>query len=192
MQSAQSAQPTHPVLLNGLPIEQLQQIPAALREAPEQALLGFETKTTWLGGLRSRSAVDGYVAGGQRIARHHVIEADEPAEVLGGDSAPNPQELLLSAIGSCLTAVYAVNASLLGIELRSLDVELRGTLDMRGMLCLADVPMGFPEVSCRVFVDADATPERIRALHDKVLATSPNYYHLTTAIPARTQLVIQG
>src|SRR5687768_12260598 len=98
MQSAQSAQPTHPVLLNGLPIEQLQQIPAALREAPEQALLGFEIKTTWLGGLRSRSAVDGYVAGGQRIARRHVIEADEPVEVLGGDTAPNPQELLLSAI----------------------------------------------------------------------------------------------
>jgi uncharacterized OsmC-like protein len=194
MQSAQapSAQQKQPVVLNGLPLEQLQQIPGALREAPEQALLGFQTRTTWLGGLRSRSAVDGYVAGGQRIERRHAIEADEPVEVLGGDTAPNPQELLFSAIGACLTAVYAVNASLLGIELRSLEVELRGTLDMRGMLRLADVPMGFPEVSCRVFVDADAAPERIRELHDQVLATSPNFYHLTTAIPARTQLVIQG
>lgn len=134
----------------------------------------------------------GFEAGGQRIERQHVVEADEPDQILGGDTAPNPQELFFSEIGSCLTAVYAVHASLLGIELRSLDVALRGTLDMRGVLCVADVPTGFPEVSCRVFVDADASPERIQALHARVLKASPNVYHLTSAVPARTQLVIQS
>lgn len=188
----QAAHATRPTLFNGLPIAELQGIPAALAEAPEQGLLSFSTRTTWLGGLRSRSAIDGFEAGGQRIERRHVVDADEPVQILGGDSAPNPQELLFSAIGSCLTAVYAVHASLLGIELRSLVVELGGTLDMRGVLCVADVPTGFPEVNCRVFVDADATPEAIRDLHARVLKASPNYYHLTTAIPARTQLVIQG
>jgi uncharacterized OsmC-like protein len=178
-------------MFNGLPLIEFGQIPDALREAPEQGLLGFSTRTTWLGGLRSRSTIDGFEAGGQRIERRHVVDADEPLQVLGGDTAPNPQELFFSSIGACLTAVYAVHATMLGIELRSLKVELRGTLDMRGLLGLADVPMGFPEVDCRVYVDASATPEQIQELHARVLRASPNYYHLTTAIPARTQLVIE-
>ena len=38
----------------------------------------------------------------------------------------------------------------------------------------------------------DAEPEQLQALHEKALKTSPNYYHLTSAIPARAQLVIRG
>lgn len=186
------AAPATPVrFLNGLPLDDLLAVPASLREAPETGLLTFETSTTWLGGFRSRTLVEGYEAGGQRIERRHQIDADEPLEVLGSDTAPNPQELLFSAIGSCLTAVYAGQASLLGITLRSMRVSLRGTLDMRGVLLLAEVPPGYPEVQCRVFVDADATPEQIQELHTRALAASPNLYHLTVAIPARTQLVLE-
>ena len=181
-----------PETFNGLPLAELRQIPEQLREAPEQGLLGFEARTTWLGGLKSRSVIEAFEAGGQRIERRHVIDADEPVQVLGGDTAPNPQELLFSAIGSCLTAVYAVYATQLAIPIRSLRVELRGTLDMRGVLGLADVAPGFPEVGIRVFLDAEATPDQIQDLHQRVLAASPNYYHLTSAIPARTQLVISG
>jgi len=185
---ATPATPVRP--LNGLPLDPLLEIPAALREAPETGLLTFETNTAWLGGFRSRTQVEGYEAGGQRIERRHQIDADEPLEVLGSDTAPNPQELLFSAIGSCLTAVYAGQASLLGITLRSVRVSLRGTLDMRGVLLVAEVPPGYPEVQCRVFVDADATPEQIQELHARALAASPNLYHLTQAIPTRTQLVL--
>src|SRR3954471_17662411 len=96
---------------NGLPLSELQQIPEQLREAPEQGLLGFEARTTWLGGLKSRSVIEAFEAGGQRIERRHVIDADEPVQVLGGDTAPNPQELLFSAIGSCPTAGLPVYAT---------------------------------------------------------------------------------
>lgn len=178
--------------LNGLPLAELGAIPGALAEAPEQGILSFETHTKWLGGLRSRSQVEACEVGGERILRRHSIEADEPTQIFGTDSAPNPQELFLSAIGSCLSAIYAIHATMMGIELRSLEVELRGTLDMRGSLDLAAVPQGFPEVACRVHVEADAEPEQLQALHEKALKTSPNYYHLTSAIPARAQLVIRG
>ena len=188
----QAAQTPEPRFLNGLPLDHLQQVPQSLRDAPETGLLTFETRTTWLGGFRSRTLVEGYEAGGQRIERRHAIDADEPAEVLGTDTAPNPQELLFSAIGSCISAVYAGHASLLGITLRSVRVELRGTLDMRGVMLVADVPPGYPEVQCRVFVDADATPEQVQALHALALKASPNLYHLVRAIPTQTQLVIEG
>lgn len=187
----QAIAPTAARMLNGLPLDHLLEIPASLREAPETGVLTFETSTTWLGGFRSRTLVEGYEAGGQRIERRHPIEADEPAEVLGTDTAPNPQELLFSAIGSCLTAVYARHASLLGITLRSVRVVLRGTLDLRGVLLVAPVPPGCPEVQCRVCVDADATPEQIQELHARALEASPNLYHLTQAVSLRTQLVLE-
>lgn len=187
----QRTRPTPARTLNGLPIDPLLELPAALREAPETGLLTFETSTTWLGGFRSRTRIEGYEAGGQRIERRHQIDADEPAEVLGTDTAPNPQELLFSAVGSCLTAVYSAHASLLGIPLRSVRVILRGTLDMRGVLLVAPVRPGCPEVQCRVCVDADATPEQIHELHARALAASPNVYHLTQAIALRTQLVLE-
>jgi uncharacterized OsmC-like protein len=178
--------------LNGLPLTELHRLSETLREAPERGLLGFQTRTRWLGGLRSRSTLETLGVGGQRLERRHTIDADEPSQILGGDTAPNPQQLLLSCVGACLAAVYAVQASQLGIELRSLEVELVGTLDLRGVLGLAEVPPGFPELDVRVFVDAAASPEQIRVLHERALALSPNMYHLTSAIPARTRLVIEG
>lgn len=186
----QSTATNQPDVFNGLPLTEFAQIPRDLSEAPEHGILSFETRTTWLGGMRSRSQIDACEVGGQRIERRHVIEADEPPQILGTDTAPNPQELLLAAIGSCMSAIYAIHATMMGIELRSLEVELRGTLDLRGPLGLAEVPRGFPEVRCRVHVDADATPAQLHALHAQALKMSPNYYHLTSAIPARTELVI--
>jgi len=179
-----------PEILNHLPRAELQRLADSACDAPERALLTFATRTRWLGGLASRSCIDGLEAGGQRVDRRHAIDADEPKVLLGGDAAASPAELFFSAIGACLTAVYAVHATLSGIELRSLEVELRGTLDLRGVLGLAEIAPGFPELELRVFIDADTSPEQIRVLHARVLATAPNLYHLTAAIPARAQLVL--
>lgn len=177
--------------LNGIDLEVFGKIPGMLVEAPEQAVVTFETRTKWVGGMHTRSEVSWIEMGGQRMDRSHVIESDEPLELCGTNEAPSPQELILSAVGSCLATIYSIHATAMGIELRSVEVEMRGTLDLRGSLELADVPKGFPEVSCRVHVAANATPDQIHELHEKALRTSPNYYHLTKAIPARAQLVIR-
>jgi uncharacterized OsmC-like protein len=178
--------------LNGLPIAELTETVEVLGQSPEQAIATFETRTSWLGSMRSRTTVDGCVIGGQRIERSHVIEADEPPQIFGSDEFANPQEIFLSAIGSCVSAAWVIQATAAGIPLKSLEVHMRGTLDMRGTLELADVPKGFPEVSCIVHVDADATPAQLQEIHDKVQRTSPNFYNLTTAIPARAQLVVKA
>lgn len=189
MTQAAIKQHTH---INGVPLAGLQDVVELLGESPEQGVLTFETRTQWLGGMRTRTHVDGFEMGGQRIPRTHVIECDEPEQIFGRDEAANPQELLLGAVGSCVSAIWAVQAAKAGVELKKLEVHMRGTLDMRGPLELAEVPRGFPEVSCIVHVDADASPEQLQEIHEAVQRTSPNFYHLTTAIPARAQLVMAG
>ena len=57
--------------------------------------------------------------GGERIPRSHKIVADEPRELLGADSAPNPQELLMAAFNACITVGYVAGASAKGITLDS-------------------------------------------------------------------------
>lgn len=179
-------------MLNGISVADLNQVPQTLAEAPEQGILSFETRTSWLGGVRSRSEVTGFEAGGERFERHHTIFSDEPPQIFGDDTAPNPQELLLSGIGACLSASYAMQATMAGITLHSLEIEVRGTLDLRGPLGLADVPRGYPEVGFRVFIDAEGTPEQIQALHEQAMLASPNLYHLTNAISAQVELVIKS
>ena len=74
------------------------------------------------------------VLGDTALARGFVIDADEPAELLGTDTAANPQELILAALNACMTATYAANAAAMNIELQSLTIRTKGSLDLRGFL----------------------------------------------------------
>ncbi|CAN2968549.1 hypothetical protein METHPM2_130016 [Pseudomonas sp. PM2] len=44
------------------------------------------------------------VLGDTALARGFVIDVDEPAELLGTNTAANPQELILAALNACMTA----------------------------------------------------------------------------------------
>jgi uncharacterized OsmC-like protein len=52
------------------------------------------------------------------------LHSDEPAGLGGADTAPNPVEQLLAALGNCLAVGYAANASVAGSRLDELAVDL--------------------------------------------------------------------
>ena len=107
--------------------------------------------------------VEGYTIGGERVTRTHKIVADEPFELLGGDSAPNPQELLMAAFNACITVGYVAGASLQGITLESLEIRTRGELDLRGFLGLSDsVPPGYEEIDYEVKIKGNGTRRAVR------------------------------
>ena len=62
-------------------------------------------------------------------ARDHLFQADEPAEVGGSDTGPNPYELLLGALGACKSITATMYARRKGWDLRSVTVELTHTRD---------------------------------------------------------------
>lgn len=182
-----------PQLINGIDVSALQSIGAAVTEQPSRALASFSTRTRWTGGLAARSEVKQWSLGGQSLPRDFSIESDEPGELLGGGSAPNPQELLFSAIAACMIVTWVVGAASQGIELEELSIELSGTLDLRGPMGLVrELRRGFPGVKCRVEVSAKTGAEELRALHEQVLANSANVEHLTQAVPLHTELIVAG
>jgi uncharacterized OsmC-like protein len=98
-------------------------------------------------------------------------------------------EQLLAALGNCLAVGYAANASAAGVEIRDLKIDLSGDLDLRTFLGLAQGNAGYEAITVGVHLDADATPEQLAAIHEKVVGTSPVGHTLGRAVPVAIELV---
>ena len=169
--------------VNGLDLTALGEVVEAIQDDPSQAKVSFNVTTRWTGQTRSESTVDGFTIAGNRVARSHKIVADEPNELLGADSAPNPQELLMAAVNACMTVGYVAGAATHGITLEKLEIATRGTLDLRGFLGLDDaVPPGYEAIDYDVRIAGNGTPEQFEEIHAGVMATSPNYDNIARAI----------
>ena len=181
--------PVQKTIVNDIDLGALQELVA---EAEVNPSLGFEVKTRWDGQFRSESRVGPIRAGnGDLIVRDHVIKADEPEEILGSNEAANPQELLMAALNACMTVGYVAGASKRGITLTKLEIETKGTLDLRGFFQLADtVPPGYPSLEYLVRIAGDGTPEQFEEIHAEVQATSPNYDNLARAVRLEARLEI--
>ena len=169
--------------VNGLDLAALGEMVEAIEKDAGKAKAGFRVTTRWTGQTRSESVVDGFDLGGERITRLHKIIADEPCELLGRDTAPNPQELLMAAFNACIMVGYVAGASLKGITLESVEIETQGELDLRGFLGLSEeVVPGYESIDYEVRIKGDGSPEEFEAIHQTVMATSPNYFNLSRPI----------
>ena len=169
--------------VNGLDLAALGEVVEAIEKDAGKAKVDFNVTTRWKGQTCSETTVDGYTIGGERIARSHKIVADEPFELLGSDTAPNPQELLMAAFNACIMVGYVAGASLKGINLESVEIRTRGQLDLRGFLGLSDqVAPGYEAVDYDVFIKGDGSAEDFNEIHRTVMATSPNYFNMSRPI----------
>lgn len=163
--------------LNGVNVAQLIETVGAIQTDPKLAAFRFRAKNTWLGGGRSRSTIQGFWGAGQEDASRtqpFVIEGDEPPVLLGANHAPNAVEAVLHALASCLAVGVAYNAAAQGIELRGLEFDLEGELDLHGFLGLApDVRAGFHNVQVTYRIDCDASDNKLDELITHVQKTSP-------------------
>ena len=165
--------------VNGVDLGALSDTVEAIEADPGQSKAGFAVTTRWAGQARSETIVDGFTLGGKRFERQHRILADEPCELFGTDSAPNPQELLMAGFNACIMVGYVANAALKGIRLDSIEIRTRGTLDIRGFLGLSDkVAPGYETLEYDVFIKGDGPSADFLDIHQKVMRSSPNYFNL--------------
>lgn len=177
--------------VNGLDLGALGEVVEAIEQDQTQAIVGFDVVTRWAGQTRSETIVDGFTLGGERIARSHRIIADEPHQLLGADSAPNPQELLMAAFNACIMVGYVAGCSVKGIALESVEIATRGELDLRGFLGLSDqVAPGYEAIDYIVTIRGDGSPSEFEEVHQTVMKTSPNYFNLGRPIRLNGSLAV--
>ena len=164
--------------LNGVNIDTVVGLVGKIQQQPEVAKTRWNARVEWKGGFRSQATVRGFDA----------TPSDEPEALGGSDTGPNPVEQILAALGNCLAVGYAANATVAGIELRNLSIDLEGELDLHTFLGLTPGNAGYDRISVKVNIDSDASEEAIRALHQKVTATSPVGDTLSRAIPLNIDL----
>jgi uncharacterized OsmC-like protein len=164
--------------LNGVDLEAIGGFAHAVNAEPEKAQTTWAAHVTWLGGFASESRVRGFAP----------TPSDEPPTLGGGNTAPNPVEQLLSALGNCLAVGYAANATVAGITIDSLRIDLSGDINLSVFLGIAEGHAGFDSIKARVSLASPAPREQLEELHAKVRASSPVGHTLARAIPVEITL----
>ncbi len=166
--------------INGLDVDALLEVVQEVERDPSKGVVEFRVKTEWQGQTRSEASVESYTLGGERVERPFKFTIDEPFELLGENTAPNPQEYLMAALNACVTVGYVAGAAVKGITLEKLEIETHGELDLRGFLGIdPTVKPGYDTVHYTVRIKGNGTPEQFQEIHETVLKTSPNYFNVS-------------
>ncbi len=149
-----------------------------LARDPSSGTAAFTTVTEWREGARSVTHSRGF-----------EVSTDEPVELGGSDQAPDPMELLLAALGSCLTIGWVKQAKLRGITFRNLKIVISAPFDLRGYLDLDDeVRPGFGELTYRVEVETDADDVVLAEILAAAERSSPLFDNILNRTPLRGEI----
>ena len=177
---------------NGIDLQALADVVREVEADPSKGMVGFRVTSAWMGQTKSRATVDSYTLAGQEVPRHFTIDVDEPLELLGTDTAPNPQEMLMAALNACVMVGYVAGAAVNGITLSKLEIETQGQLDLRGFLGLdPNVKPGYDALQYVVRIKGDGSPEQFQEIHETVMKTSPNYFNLSRPVSIEATLEVE-
>lgn len=123
----------------------------------------FKAQVRWRGGFRNEILVRDLPS----------TYADEPLSLGGTDTAANPVEQVLGALGACLAIGYTAGAVARGITIDDLRIDVSGNIDLPVFFGLAEGHAGYEQVDARVFLTSDAPRSEVEALHAHVVRTSP-------------------
>ena len=114
----------------------------------------FTSKVSWEKGLACEAEVRGFKVG-----------IDEPAELGGTNTGMNPVEMILSALGGCITICAAAFAPACKVSLQDFTVDVEGDLDPDGFMGKnPNVRKGFSDIRFKMYIKSDSPAENIAKL----------------------------
>ena len=152
---------------NGVNVGALLDAREALTETPEAAKFKWRATCEWVNGTHSRSTIEGFFGLGEEQSHktEFTFDADHPEVFASEDRGATPVEIVLAGLASCLTAGVASVAQLREIQLNSVTATLEAGMDIQGILGMdSDVRTGFDGIKVSYKIDADATPDEIKAI----------------------------
>ena len=152
---------------NGVNVQALLDAREALKGAPEATKFTWRAACKWQNGTHSKTDVQSFFGLGQE-QQHKTqtsFDADHPEIFASEDKGITPIEYVLVGLASCLTAGVAAVAQNRSVQLRSVESQLEGKMDIRGILGMdADVRNGYDDIKVTFKIDADAPKKDIEAI----------------------------
>jgi uncharacterized OsmC-like protein len=182
---------TH-TIRNGVDTEQLFGTLDLIKAQPELARFQFRATNRWINGSHNRSTIKGFYAAGaedETRGEAFVIDAGEPAILLGTDTGANPAEHLLHALAACLTTSIVYVAAARKVELTSVESTLTGDMDVRGALGVDDQPRnGFEQIHVSFRIASNAPEEKLREVVERAQKRSAVYDMVTNGVPVAVEV----
>ena len=177
---------------NGVNVDALLAAREALKGAPQAAKFTWRASCKWQNGTHSLSKVQGFHGLGQE--QKHKTEfsfsADHPEIFASEDLGATPVELVLVGLASCLTAGVAAVAQNRGVQLKSVEANLEGSMDIQGILGIdSDVRNGYDDIKVTFKIDADAPKKEIEAIVAQSQKRSAVYDIVTNPTNVRVEVV---
>jgi uncharacterized OsmC-like protein len=176
---------------NGVNVEALLGAREALSAAPEAAKFSWRASCEWQNGTHSSSTVECFFGLGEEQSHRtrYSFDVDHPEVFASEDNGATPVEYVLVGLVGCLTAGVAAVAQHREIQLRKVTATIEGAMDVRGILGMdSDVRNGFSGITVTYNIDADATPDEVKAIVAQSQKRSAVYDIITNPTDVRVEV----
>lgn len=173
-------------ITNGVNVDDLFTTVESIKTTPAIAKFKFRVHNQWAEASQNSSTVGNFYGAGQELSRPRpfVLEADEPAVLLGKDAAANPVEHLLHALAACLTTSMVYHAAARAIQIEEVESWLEGDVDLHGFLELdKNVRKGCQGVRVNFKIKANVPDEQLQSIVELGTRHSPVFDSLTNGVP---------
>src|SRR6476620_10125426 len=172
-------------VINGVMVDDLFSTIDAVKATPAIAKFKFGVRNRWATGSQNATTAEGFHGAMQDLShsKPFVLEADEPAILLGEDSAANPVEYLLHALAACLTTSMVYHAAARGIQIEEVESSLEGDIDLHGFLDLdPNIRKGYQGIRVNFKIKADVADEQLEQIVQLGTGHSPVFDSLTNGV----------
>lgn len=143
--------------------------------------------------FRASTSLEEDVRCSAKVRDFPVMSVDEPPELGGGDAGMNPVELVLVALGTCQEIMFAAYSSFMGIKLDECKVEVKGYLDLRGLLGLdSSITPGYQKIVYETKLTSSASDSELLKLIEVVEGHCPVLDILTRPQVLTGKAIVNG
>ncbi|MBO8172935.1 MAG: OsmC family protein [Bacillaceae bacterium] len=139
--------------------------------AVSSSLVKVSAASTWEGGVKTRNVIRNFPE----------FYMDEPEQLGGTDTAPNPMEYVVAALNGCKGVMIPMIAGELNFSFTGIRFETSGYIDPRGLMGEEGVSPHFKKVKFNVYIQTDETDERLEQLKSQVEKRCPVFNLLKDA-----------
>jgi uncharacterized OsmC-like protein len=128
--------------------------------------------------LKCKTVLEGQFKNLNYIRSLPPVVVDEPPGLLGEDTAPNPSEMALLSLGSCLSVGIQANATARGYHLSKLEISLEADINITAVWGTGDIDpnklLGVREVRASFVIESsNATKAQLNELVTHATKWSP-------------------